>query len=190
MKRPCIGVGNVRFVLCVCLQHIFLPRMNRRGVFRTHDSKVPLEAGQVMADLVRMKLGHCHLLLHLSFPLMSVTVGVFDKPTTGTADGVPFPLELAFHGTPETNIDSIFKEGLRSKKHWFGCQARVSYSYSVQYQDWDGYSDEEQNNSHWKVLLFVLLMVDPGVQSKNGGVVVMTSKAHELPLVELTLTHG
>ena len=119
----------------------------------------------------------------------SVSAGTFGSSLSGVAHGVPFPLELAFHGTAEYNIDSIFKEGMRSTQHWFGCQAHVSYQYSMRYVA-NGYTLTPRSPVVWKVLLFVLLMVQPGVQSNGGGVVVMNSKAHELPLMELTLTKG
>ncbi|GJP46399.1 hypothetical protein CLOM_g5691 [Closterium sp. NIES-68] len=95
------------------------------------------------------------------------------------ASGLPLPLQLAFHGTPPENINSIFKEGMRSTRHWFGCTASISRSYVTPTRTGPA-------GPVWKLILFVLLMVQTVVSSKSDSVVVMTSAHHELPVYEIT----
>ncbi|CAI7772162.1 unnamed protein product, partial [Closterium sp. NIES-53] len=95
------------------------------------------------------------------------------------ASGLPLPLQLAFHGTPPENINSIFKEGMRSSQHWFGCHASISRSYVTP-------SRTGPRGPVWKLILFVLLMVRTVISSRSDSVVVMTSAHHELPVYEIT----
>ncbi|CAI7751004.1 unnamed protein product [Closterium sp. NIES-53] len=101
------------------------------------------------------------------------------------ASGLPLPLQLAFHGTPPENINSIFKEGMRSSQHRFGCHASISRSYVTP-------SRMGPRGPVWKLLLFVLLMVRTVISSRSDSVVVMTSAHHELPVYEITFQaqHG
>mmetsp|Transcript_25043 Transcript_25043/g.59154 ORF Transcript_25043/g.59154 Transcript_25043/m.59154 type:complete len:443 (-) Transcript_25043:161-1489(-) len=93
-------------------------------------------------------------------------------------------VQLAFHGTPEANIDAICEEGLDPKRRagqamgpgeYFATNAQTSLSFC---------------RGGRKMLIFAVLKDRSGLTADSGGVVVIKKPAHQLPLFVLTFAVG
>lgn len=99
------------------------------------------------------------------------------------AGGSIAPLQIVFHGTPETNIDSILRQGLLPERR----RSNASY-------DWFGGSPRNAKPFK-KLLVFLVLRIDGAAATarvppwpENTGVMTLKCANYQLPIGTVELT--